>query len=85
MNTTYQPPLNSENLFSDVASIDVFIKVAAYFGIDYDAVFSVYHTGPNRYEGEVALFTRRDAFTFEMLEIEGILYPTKFESVSLSR
>ena len=85
MNTPYQPPLNSEDLFSDVASIDIFIKVAAYFGIEYDAVFSVYHTGPNRLEGEVALFTYRDAFTFEMLEIEGVLYLTKLESVSLSR
>ena len=85
MNTTYYPPINSEKLFSDVASIDVYMKVANYFGIDYDAVFSVYNKGPYRLEGEVALFAHQDAFTFEMLEIEGVLCLTKLEAVSLYR
>ena len=83
MNPTYQSPLNCEDLFSDVASIDVFIKVAEYFGIDYDAVFSVYHTGLNRYKGEVALFAYREPFFFELLEIDDVFFLTKLESVSL--
>ena len=83
MNATKYPSINSEELFSDAASTDVFMKVADYFGIDYDAVFSVYRNGSNHLKGEVALFTRRDAFTFEMLEIDGILYPIKLEAVSV--
>ncbi|MBQ7329414.1 MAG: hypothetical protein IJX01_05865 [Oscillospiraceae bacterium] len=85
MNITNYPSINSEELFSDVASIDIYMKVANYFGIDYDDVFSVYSKSPNRYEGEVALFAYREPFFFELLEIDDVFSLTKLESVSLSR
>ena len=83
MNTTNHLPINSDEIFSDLASIDIFMKVADYFDVDYDSVFSVYNKTPNHLEGEVALFTRREVFVFEMLEIAGVLCLTKLEAVSI--
>lgn len=72
-----------EPLSPDVASYDDFEKVARYFGEACKSVYSVYYRGADRFVGEVELFSRRGVFSFEMIEIDNVLYLLKLETESL--
>lgn len=83
MKTKNHPFTKGEPLFPDVASYDDFERVARYFGEACTSIYSVYYRGADRFVGEVELFSRGEVFSFEIIEIEGILYLLRLETESL--